>query len=297
MDIRALRTFAACARLQHFTRAAEELSYAQSTVTAQVRALEEDLGVPLFDRVGRSVVLTPAGARLQGYAQRILALVAEAHEAVAFAGDQPTGDLEISATETLSTFRLPEVLRQYQARYPDVRLYLHPADPAGLVAQVLAGRTTAAITLDRRLAHADLEVEVLATEPVLLLAPPGHPLQGRRRVTPRDLAETRLLVTELDASYGGAFLEQLAAAGVQPDRPMEFSSVAAVKQCVRAGMGLTVLPAFACEEEVAAGQLRALPFDCPPVHVQLVWHRHRWLPPAAAALLDLTRVLLGPEDA
>lgn len=292
MEMRDLRTFLVCARLENFTRAADELAYVQSTITAQIKSLEGELGVPLFDRVGRGVTLTPAGRRLAGYAKRVLDLVDEATAAVSFASDHPRGDLTISATETLSTFALPEVLQQFQQRYPDVRLFLRPNDPEALVHRVVDGDSAAAITLDRTVKHPDLEVEALKEEPVLLLAPAGHPLIGRPFLDAQDLAPFRFLLTELDVSYGGAFLDRLAADGVKPVAPMEFSSVAAIKQCVGVGMGLTVLPAFACRAEVESGQLVGLPFDCPPVWVQLLWHRHRWMPPAAAALLDLTRELL-----
>ncbi|WP_164709826.1 LysR family transcriptional regulator [Euzebya pacifica] len=291
--MRDLRTFLVCARLQHFTQAAEELAYAQSTVTAQVRSLEKELDVPLFDRVGRGVVLTPAGQRLEGYARRIVDLVEEASATVAFVGSQPHGDLTISATETLSTFQLPDVLREFQRRFPDVRLFLRPHDPADLVARVVEGDSAAAITLDVPISHPDLTVETLREEEVWLLAPPDHPLAGRRRLGSADLAPFRLLLSELDVSYGGAFIDRLAAEGVVPIDPMEFSSVAAIKQCVRVGMGLTALPAFASTEEVESGQLVVLPFACPSVTVQLLWHRHRWVPPAAEALLALTRELLG----
>lgn len=293
MDVRELRTFLACAEHENFTRAASELAYVQSTVTSQVKSLERELGVPLFDRVGRGVVLTHAGERLAHYARRIVALVDEASAAVAFEGAEPHGDLTISATETLSTFRLPEVLREFQRRYPDVRLFLHPHDPADLVDRVLGNEAAAAITLDEPLRHPDLHVHVLREEPVVLLAPPGHALAGRRDLQPADLEPFRFILSELDVSYGGAFLDDLAAQGVRPTAPMEFSSVAAIKMCVRTGLGLTVLPRFACEEELAAGDLVVLDYHCPAVCVQTIVHRERWVPPAARALLELAEEMLS----
>ncbi|MGI9016978.1 MAG: LysR family transcriptional regulator [Euzebya sp.] len=293
MEVRDLQTFLTCARLENFTQAAAELSYAQSTITAQVKGLEADLGVPLFDRVGRGVVLTPAGVRLAEYARRIVGLVEEAHGAVAFAGTTPTGDLTISATETLSTYYLPQVLRQFQQRYPQVRLFLRPHDPTGLVDRVADGEAAVAMTLDLPVRHPDVIAERIREESVLLLAPPGHPLGGGRRISSGDLAGLRFLLSELDVSYGGAFLDRLATDGVRPHSPMEFSSVEAIKQCVHTGMGLTVLPAFACVEEVQSGRIIVLDFACPAVWVQLLWPRHRWVPPAAQALLDLTRDLLA----
>ena len=117
MEHRQLRTFRAVARELSFTRAAEELGYVQSSVTAQVKALEAELGVPLFDRLGRRVVLTDAGRALQGYAGMILDLHEEARAAVAGEHDgAPTGSLTVSAPETLCTYRLPRLLRRFGER-------------------------------------------------------------------------------------------------------------------------------------------------------------------------------------
>ena len=123
MDLRQLKTFQVVATALSFTRAAERLDYAQSSVTAQIRALEEELGVPLFDRLGRRVALTDSGARLLEYADKLLSLADEAYLAIAET-DEPTGQLVISAPETLSAYRLPPLLKQFRQKFPRVQLIL-----------------------------------------------------------------------------------------------------------------------------------------------------------------------------
>lgn len=110
MGLRHLQTFGAVAELLSFTRAAERLGYAQSSITGQVRALEEELGEPLFERLGKRVALTAAGRRLLPYAEKMLGLAGEARAAAAAQDGRPRGTLTIGASESLCAFRLPAVL-------------------------------------------------------------------------------------------------------------------------------------------------------------------------------------------
>src|SRR5436190_8129479 len=126
MDLRQLATFRMVATTLSFTQTAATLGYVQSSVTAQIQALETDLGVPLFDRLGKRVTLTDAGQRLLHYAEKMLDLAEEARSIVP--GDtEPTGSLTISAPESLCAYRLPVVLNEFRKRYPQVRLMFLPS--------------------------------------------------------------------------------------------------------------------------------------------------------------------------
>jgi DNA-binding transcriptional LysR family regulator len=125
MDLRQLTTYRVLARTLNFHQAAEQLHCVQSTVTAQIQALEDELGARLFDRLGRRVVLTDAGTRLVAYADRLLNLADEARLAVS-GREEEVGTLTISATETLCTYRLPAVLHRFRSYYPQVRIVFLP---------------------------------------------------------------------------------------------------------------------------------------------------------------------------
>src|SRR5437667_9141173 len=120
MELRQLTTFRMVATTLSFSRAAQILNYVQSSVTTQIQVLEEELGVRLFDRLGKRVALTDAGKRFLPYAEKILSLSEEARQAVADE-EVPTGSLTISASETLCTYRLPALLRQFHDRFPQVK--------------------------------------------------------------------------------------------------------------------------------------------------------------------------------
>ena len=293
MELRQLATFRLLATTLSFTRTAGALGYVQSSVTAQIQALEEELGVPLFDRLGKRVALTDAGQQFLGYAEKLLALAEEARAAVT-GGAQLTGSLTISAPETLCTYRLPALLQQFRLRYPQVRLTFRPGPVADLRRRVGEGLVDVAFILDAPLHAAGLQVEPLVTELLCVVAPPDHPLARAPGVQPADLAGEAMLLTEVGCTYRDMFTRALAAAGVYPATTMEFSSIEAIKQCVMAGMGITVLPAVAVAAEMAQGRLAALRWAAPDFQMvtQMVWHKDKWLSPALQALLSLSREVL-----
>src|SRR5690348_789398 len=138
MELRQLLTFRMVATTLSFSRTAQSLNYVQSSVTAQIQTLEEELGVRLFDRLGKRIALTDAGKRFLPYAERILDLSEEAREAVTD-GDVPSGSLIISAPETLCIYRLPALLRLFRDRFPQVKVIFKPSSYEDLRQRVSDG--------------------------------------------------------------------------------------------------------------------------------------------------------------
>lgn len=293
MDLRQLTTFRMVARTLSFTRTAAALNYVQSSVTAQIQALEEELGVLLFHRLGKRITLTDAGERLLDYATRILALADEARATVA-GTSEPEGSLTVSAPESLLTYRLPEVMRAFRARYPLVRLLVRPYAYVDQRRGVSEGALDVAFEMEEALPSTSLVVEPLLSESLVIIAPPNHPLTASRAVVPADLEGEALLLTDVGCSYRNLFERRLAAAGVQPTTVLEFTSVEAIKQCVMVGMGLAILPEVAVASEIAEGRLAALKWATDDLRVmtQMIWHKEKWVSPALSAFLMVTREML-----
>lgn len=293
MDLRCLRTFQVAAQTLSFTQAAAALHYAQSSVTAQMKGLEEALGVPLFDRVGNRLRLTEPGQRLVGFAGRLLALAEEAKGAVR--AGAPAGALTLTAPETVCTYLLPPVLAAFTARLPSVELRFLPMPVREFKRALLEGSVDVAFLLEEDFPAGGLRVERLRPEPLAVVSRPGHALAARRSVTARDLVGERVLLTGLGCSYRNRFERALIQAGAHPRARMEFESVEAIKRCVAAGMGVAALPAVAVAAELAAGTLaelrwRDLPLD---VATHLAWNPGRWPSPALQAFTALTIELLA----
>src|SRR5271165_6689930 len=139
MEVRQLQIFRILAGELNFTRTAEKAHTVQSNVTAQIKTLEEELGVPLFDRLGRRVALTDAGRTFLPFANQALAAMEQGQRAV-LSGAEPSGPLRIGAPESVLTYRLPQVIRSYRRRFPHVELFFRPYMDATLPLKLEAGK-------------------------------------------------------------------------------------------------------------------------------------------------------------
>jgi len=292
-----LTIFRVAATHLSFSRAAAELNDVQSNVTAQIQVLEEELGIWLFDRLGRRVVLTDAGRQLLCYADQILGLVDEARIAIA-TGQEPAGTIVLAAPETLCTYRLPPLLTRFRKQFPLVHLLFQPTPVSDLQRSVSEGVVDVVFTLDASLQAADLVIEPLVREPLLVVAPPDHHLVGKAQVEPADLQGEPVTLVEGCPSHTW-FKRTLNAAGVYPSLNLAMNSVEAIKQCVIVGMGITILPVVTVSAELAGGKLAALNWTEEFVAVtQMLWHKDKWLSPALSTFLEMARVMVpGSEDA
>ena len=293
MDMRTLSTFRTAARTLSFTKTAASLGYAQSSVTAQMKILEETLGSPLFNRMGNRLELTAPGERFLAYAERILALSVEAKAAIQDEVD--IGTLRLTAPETVCTYLLPPVLRSFSEAFPQVRMEFHPGSVRDFKRQVMEGAVDIAFILEEPFPSKTLAVEVLRDERVLIMAPPSHCLASARQVTAQDLAGESILLTELGCSYRNQFERQLIAAGAHPGHRMEFQSIETIKRCVEQGLGLAPLPQIAVADEIATGRLVALRWKGPDIKVSthLVWNPQRHPGSAVVAFLAHARTAMG----
>jgi DNA-binding transcriptional LysR family regulator len=295
LDLRELKTFRKVATEKSFTRAANLLHYAQSSVTAQIRGLEEELGVPLFDRMGRKVDLTLAGRQLLTYADKLLDMAEEAKRAVQNDG-QPAGTLTVGAPETLLAYRLPELLKRFQSQYPAIHLSLTASEscaigPGGII---LAPNVDIAFTLDVPLRASHLTVECLRAEPIWLTVSPQHPLAGKKKVTAEAIGQHQVLLTDRACSYRALFERTLMTEGVPVGASLEFLSVEAIKQCALATMGIAVLPEVVIARELKRGLLVTVDWPKKPllVHTQMFRHQDKWMSPVMSAFWNLTSSLL-----
>ncbi|MEU2794083.1 LysR family transcriptional regulator [Streptomyces sp. NPDC007100] len=292
MDTRVLRTFTTLARTGSFTAAATELHLAQSTVTVQIRALEKDLRVRLFDRLPSGAALTGDGARLLERAQDVLdaedRLRHEAHSAAPVAGS-----VTIGASESLCAYRLPLAVAALSQSLPAVDIHMRAVvTPAEAAEQLKAGRVDFALLLESGIALPQVEAEAIGRERLALVAAPGHPLAqtADTDTSLEQLGEHAFFLLEEGCSYSDAFTRQLLALPGKPPRMTRFGSIEAVRACVEAGLGLALLPVVSVTADLASGRLRAVR-DFPGVPVQMLRHRNRWATPATQTVMARLRQL------
>jgi DNA-binding transcriptional LysR family regulator len=279
MDLSALRIFTAVAEEGSVTQAAARLHRVQSNVSARLAQLEESLGVALFHRAGRRLLITAEGERLLAYAGRLLQLADEAQAAVR--GDQqPAGQLRIGSMETAAAARLPLVLAAFHAKHPDVDLLLETAPTDQLVQGVLNHKLDVALVAAPVVRPELAQQAVFEEELVLLTDAAQAPVR-----TPRDVERRALLVFRSGCAYRRRLESWFAEAGVATSRVSEFGTFEAILGCVAAGMGVALMPKEVLKQRRLGGSIRC--HELPPatslVQTMLVWRRDVLHHPARAA--------------
>jgi DNA-binding transcriptional LysR family regulator len=235
MDLSDLNIFRAVVNAGGVTRAAEKLNRVQSNVTTRVRQLEADLAVDLFIREGKKLRLSPAGALLLGYADKLLDLAQEAREAMHDA--RPRGVLRLGTMESTASVRLPGPMSDYLARYPEVSLELRTGNILTLGAAVRDGGLDAAL-VSEPIPDAAFDKTPIYDEELVIVAAGGHPPIK----SPRDVRNGTVIAFAVGCSYRQRLEDWFASYGEMSDRVVEMSSSHAMLGCAVAGMGITLMP-------------------------------------------------------
>lgn len=296
MEFRQIQIFKALAEELNFTRTARRVHCVQSNVSVQIRSLERELGIQLFERLGQRVRLTAHGQTLLPYVERILRLVQEAAAATT-GGGQPTGSLLIGMPESVLTYRLPPVLQVFREAYPRVELVFRCVSSIEVVAYLERGDLDLGLVIDDAIKCPGIHTEALCHEPMVLAVCPGHTLLSLPAVRAENLASATFLLTDQGCAYRSKLEQALARSHVRPRAVMEFTSVEAIKECAALGMGVACLPKIVVNRELSSGKLLVLPWDGfeLTMNTLVVWHRDKWLSPAMDAFLSLIRMHLRAE--
>ncbi|MEB2298882.1 LysR family transcriptional regulator [Lysinibacillus xylanilyticus] len=289
LEIKQLIMFQTASKILNFTKTAQILGYAQSSITANILALEEELGTPLFERLGKRVILTEAGVFLQDYADKILGLTEEALDVVGGI-NEPSGILRICASETQCTYRLPNILNDFQTKYPKVELVFRPGiSEKDFLNLLMEGQIDIALLSMNPVTSSHLIVKELKDEPMAIICCPINPLSEKQEVNPIDLDNQRLLLTE-ECDYRNAFENSLIQVGAKPRSKLELGDVEAIKKCVIAGLGIAILPEISVKREIIEGSIRKVNWVGPDftTKIHLFWHKNKWMSPALKAFVDLT---------
>ena len=272
MELSDLKTFAAVARCGGITRAAGELKTVQSNVTNRIRALETEIGTPLFERHARGMTLTDAGRRLLPYADRLNAL---SNEALAAARDDGVakGPLAIGSMETTAAVRLPPLLAQFHQRHPEVKLSLRTG-PTTMLAEAVIANTLDGAFVAGPIDHPDLMSTVAFNEElVLLTARRWKTLAALRAGTPA--SGPTILVFRTGCSYRQRLEQLMSELGWPTAARLEFGTLDGIIGCVAADMGVTLLPRAVAERSDQAGMVRMHTLNGPHRRVETLFIRRR----------------------
>ncbi|MGA7906080.1 MAG: LysR family transcriptional regulator [Candidatus Sulfotelmatobacter sp.] len=249
MELHQLRYFCAVVRAGSFTRAAEQLGIAQPSLSQQIRALEEQIGTPLFERLGRSIRLTSCGEALSQRAINILQQVAEAQSSLNDLQKGVCGRLHVGVIPTILPYLIAPRIGEFLRRFPEVDLQLTEDTTPRLIEQLQAGDLDLAVS-GLPVRNPDVICSELSREPLFLAVAATHPMARKRAADLRELRGQRLLLLKEGHCLRDDVLMTCSRAKAQLHSVFESDQLASIFQLVRAGFGVTVVPAMAAAHAV-----------------------------------------------
>ena len=290
-------TFVRIAELKSFSRAARQLGYSQSAVTMQMKQLEEELQVPLFERVGKGIALTQAGKRLLPKALELLASVRALQEA-ARTPTEVTGKLRVGTAESLLISVLPPVFMEFGRLCPKVEVSTHTGPVQELFRMLRQNEIDVLYFLDQK-TNFPYWVKVLEKqEPAFFVASAANELADKKGIGLKRLLQEPFVLTERGISYRYAMEQALAEQGVELHPFLETGNTDVITRLLLEDRGVSFLPEFVVREYVKAGRLTVLDVTCPRIRMwsQLVYHRDKYMTPQLERFLELMKSLLGGEE-
>ncbi len=289
MDFDQLRSFVEVARLKNFSRAAAKLGLTQPAISTQIRQLEEEFGVRLFDRIGKKVFLTQPGVLLLDHAGKILNVNKEAFEALRDLLPAPAGHLTIGATEGSCLYLLPKVFAAFKKQHPEVKITIYRNFTTKIVQKLQED------SLDLGFLSLPVEVREIETipvfrDPVDVAVAASHPLAARPSVTVEEIAQFPWIFPK--ASRTRAMIDDLFRGVRPPVRvTLELSGVETIKKFIGIGLGISLLSRSYAAAEVKAGILKLVPLQQPKLERQLAlaYRTDRYLSRSAQAFIELAR--------
>jgi DNA-binding transcriptional LysR family regulator len=256
-NLHRLRLFLTVARLGSYTAAARELSIAQPAVSHQVKALENELGVHLFDRRGRGIELTSAGHNLMETCSDVFHRLDEGARALAEISVGARGTVDIAADTTSGIYVVPAALGSFHRAHPRIDVTLHVENRDGVLRRLTERTCDLAVMADPPVAIG-VKVAPFMLDRLVAIAAPDHPLRGQRSISLETLSEERFLLREAGSGTRAATVRLFARAGLRLEPAMELGSTGAIKQAVAAGLGISVVSWWAIELELQVGRLTVL---------------------------------------
>ncbi|MGX1789346.1 LysR family transcriptional regulator [Bosea sp. NPDC055332] len=294
MDSEALATFVTIHHANGFSRAAEILGRSQPAISRRIALLEDELGVPVFERAASGVVLSEAGKVLLPHAERVLAALRDAQSAIEAMRTGAAGRVALVTVGTLAGSNLTAVLKRFTAGHPGIDLSISTATSAGVSELVRRGEATIGLRYLFDIAP-DLVCEHIASESMSVACAPEHPFAGKCLTSVSALRDESWFAFrnayDLRESFADNIFAQFQARGISEIRWTPVDSLNAMKRLVEAGLGLALLPESAIEEELRAGSLATIAIAdlkmANPVYA--VIRRGGYLSPATLNLLSLLR--------
>lgn len=279
MDLRRLMTFKAVVEEGSFIQASRRLYCTQSTITFQIQQLEQELGVKLFEKIGRKMVLTDSAKHILPHVYELTRVVDNIRQATQQDENDPVGDLRVVIGESLLSYKMPEVLRRFRIAAPKVKLSLQSLNCYVIRDALLSDKADLGVFY--RVGNDEsLHLENFGDEPLaLVVSPLFDPADFTKH---NQHIETSFIINEPQCIFRQIFETTIRQRQITLDNTIELGSIESIKQCVASNLGISYLPRFTVERELESGQLKELPFAEQPLTINRLcaYHAGKCVSPA-----------------
>lgn len=297
MDLRSLNIFIEVAELGSFTKAGEKLGYSQPTISFQIKQLEKEMGVPLFDRIGHTVNLTDAGRDALGYAQHICHISQEM--VLGTAGRrEASGVLRLGMADSLCAPLIAGHFSKFRSDYPKVSLHISTGDTGELLEYLDHNEVDMICTMDDHVYDPNYVIANEEEIDVHFVTSPRNTLAGKEFVRVEELLTQPFLLTEKGMSYRRLLDEMLARDSIELQPVLEMGSANLICDLVAQGMGISFLPDYVSRQKVEQGEIVLLnvPRYEAELWKQLLYHRDKFVSPQMQAFAShLSKIMLSPD--
>lgn len=290
MELRNILTFIRVAELGSFSKAAESMGYAQSTVTIQIQQLEEELGRPLFDRINRRIALTDFGEQVLPLARRIRNTEKEI-STLDISPEKLSGTLRIGVVESLIFSNFLALIAKYRSIYPNVVLDFHIASSVEIVESLRNNRLDIGCYLANGDVSSDVVYHYLKPAPVVFVVNRSHPLADKPHVSNQDISNERFILTEDNSIYNHTLRTLFQKYSLTVKESIYLKSTRGIVDLLKYSGGISFLPEYVVANEVQHGNLSIISSDFPCVEITLAvtTHKNKWISPKMKGLLELIK--------
>lgn len=289
MNVRGLEVFLSVAKHLNYTRAGEEVHLSQPSVSVRIRQLENELGVKLFEQLGKKVALTEAGLVLIPHARRVVAAIEDTQHAIDELQGLERGTLKIGASTTPGMYLVPQVIARFKDCYPKVEIHLGIKDTRQVEEGVIRNEFDFGF-VGGHLAGDEVDVFPWVTDRLVLVVAPKHPLARKKSIDTHDLRREKFILRESGSATRATIVTHLRAVDLQVEPVIEMENPESVKRAVQSGLGIAFISRFAVETELEARSLVAVPVRDLKIdrELKIVYRKDKHLSRAAQAFIEMS---------
>lgn len=297
MNFHQLHIFNVVAKHRSYSKAAAELYLSQPTVSVHLQKLEQELGMELFEQLGRNIYLTDAGRMLFIYTQKIFSLAEEAERALEELQGLHKGRIRLGASTTPGIYYLPNLIGQFKEDYPGIELILDVANTLEIIKKIQANQLDIAV-VGEHVSESDLVAEPFKTDHLVMILSPNHPLLQQDKITLEDLARQRFILREPGSSTRKVIEEAFAKEGIHLRVAMEYGSTDGIKHAVAANLGISIVSELAVQlcEQTGLVAVREIPDIEINREFSLVYHKDKHLAPLTQTFIKAIKNYAVQED-